>query len=215
MSKHVLYFLALAAFLVSCIESAPLPDEVKSSAAGFGSSKRRPEGQLLSFPAGIRIAGKPHWDENCVGNQTFGSGSTGFCIQLNNSTGAALTVTIPAGAIFISENTESPNGLIVKEINLFIPAKSTSIFHLTTHSINQDRKAPPAGFEMQPLLTNHYDLPELLGILAGKRINAEDYDGQMPSAEISATVQTAVHEIAHTGKLSPASREKLVQLPDK
>jgi hypothetical protein len=215
MRKYVLYFFALTALLVSCIESAPLPDEVMSSAAGFGSSKRRPEGQPLAFPAGIKIAGKPHWDESCAGKQAFGSGATDFCIQLDNSTNAPLTVTIPAGAVFVSENTESPNGLIVKEINLSIPAKSTSTFHLTTHSINQDRKARPAGFEVQQLLTNHYDLPELLGILAAKRINAEDYGREMPPAEISATVQTAVHEIAHTGQLSSASREKLTQLPDK
>lgn len=212
--KYLIYIALLAAMLAGCIESAPLPDEVMSSAAGYGSSKRRPEGQPLVFPAGITIVGKPHWDENCVGKQRFGSGATGFCIQLANSTGTPLTATIPAGTIFVSENAGSPNGLIVKEINLSIPAKSTLTFHLTTHSINEDRKAQPSGFEVQPILTNHYDLPELLGILAGKKINAEDYDGEIPPAETSATVQAGVHELSHTGQLSSASREKLIQLPE-
>lgn len=210
-----LHFFVLAAVLSSCIESAPVPDEVKSSAPGFGSSKVRPEGQPLSFPPGIKVVGNPHRDESCVDKQVFGSGATGFCIQLENSTGIPLVVSIPAGTVFVSGNAASPNGLIVEEINLPVPARSNPTFHFNTYSINEDRKAGPASFEPQPLLTNHYGLPELLGILAGKKINAEDYHGQVPPEEIPATVQAAVHEIAHRGQLSSASHEKLILLPDK
>jgi hypothetical protein len=210
-----LHFMVLTAVMSSCIESAPVPDEVKSSAPGFGSSKRRPEGQPLVFPAGVKVVGRPHFDESCVGRQVIGSGTIGFCIQLENSTCTPLAVTIPAGPVFVSEHAESPNGLTIQEIHLLIPAKSTLTFHLKTYSINQDRKARPGSFEAQPLLTNHHGLPDLLSVLTGKKINTEDYNGAMLPEEVSTTVQSAVHEVAHKGQLSPASREKLALLPDK
>ncbi|GGH29018.1 hypothetical protein GCM10007423_16020 [Dyadobacter endophyticus] len=217
-SVHFLYFLVLAAVLSGCIESAPVPDEVKSSAPGFGSSIRRPEGTPVSFPPGIKVVDSPHWDEHCAdqsGKLVYGVGDVGFCIQFSNSFDTPVTVKIPAGAIFISDNTESPNGFIIKDLITTIPAKSSQVLHLMTCSINQDRRARTTSFEAQPVLTNHYNIPELLSMLESKKINAADYDGGMPPAAISAIVQSAVYEVAHTGQLSFGSREKLLQLPDK
>lgn len=55
MTRRLLCFFALAAALCGCIHSAPVPDEVKSSAPGFGSSERRPEALPLSLPTGIKM----------------------------------------------------------------------------------------------------------------------------------------------------------------
>lgn len=218
MTRVLLCFFALAAALCGCIESAPVPDEEKSSAPGFGSSARRPEGTPLSFPAGVTVADNPHWDESCVSesnNQVYGVGGVRFCMQFSNSSNTPVLVTIPAGTVFVSESTASPNGLIVKEIQIWIAAKRTVIAQLMTCSINQDRKAPAAAFDAQPVLTNHYNMPELLSLLETKQINAEDYNGTAPPQAVSATVQAAVHQLAHTGQLSVNSREKLSQLPEK
>lgn len=217
MTRLVLYFFALAAALCGCIHSAPVPDEVKSSAPGFGSSERRPEGTPLSFPTGVKVSDSPHWDTQCArqsGKRIQGMGGTRFCIQFSNSTDTPQLVTIPAGTVFVSANTKSPNGLVVKEINIQIPPQSAEVWQLMTCSINQDRNVPAATFDAQPVLTNHYGMPELLSLLERKRIDAADYNCEVPPAAVSATVQAAVYEIAHTGKPSAGSREKLVQLPE-
>ena len=215
MTRLFLYVSMLAAALCGCIHSAPVPDEVKSSAPGFGSSDRSPEGLPLSLPNGIAIVDRPYSDGNCTGlSDLYGVGEVRFCMQLSNNTGTPAFVTIPAGTVFISENIKSPNGLIVKKINIRIPAHSAPVMQFMTCSINQDRKAPAATFGPQPILTNHYSMPELLSLLETKRVNAEDYDGKIPPAAISAAVQAAVHELAHTGRLSASAREKLAQLPD-
>jgi len=69
-----LYYLVLATVPLGCIESAPVSDEVKSSAPGFGSSRLRPAGPPLSFPSGIKVVDGPHWDEKCAGRSDYDSG---------------------------------------------------------------------------------------------------------------------------------------------
>lgn len=216
MTSLLRYFFLNAAVLCGCIHSAPVPDEVKSSGPGFGSSKRRPDGQALVFPAGIEIVGKPQWDENCAkqpGNPTSGSGPVRFCIQFSNTTRAPVLVTIPAGTVFISESTDSPNGLIVKEIKTSIPAWNTPSIQLMAYSVNEDRKSPGKTFEASPVWTSHEGFSELLDLLAEKKINVEDYAGENPPGEIAQLVQVSVYELAHTGSLSAMSREKLLKLP--
>ncbi len=216
MTRFLLYFFVNAAALCGCIHSAPVPDEVKSSAPGFGSSKSRPDGQALVFPAGVNIHGKPQWDENCSkqpGNRLLGSGSVCFCIQFSNTTHAPVLVTIPAGTAFISAHVDSPNVLIVKEIKASIPAESMQTIQLMAYSVNEDRKSASKTFETSPVWTSHDGFSELLGLLAEKKINAEDYAGEIPPGEITQLVQVSVYEIAHTGNLSAKSREKLLELP--
>lgn len=206
-----------------CIQSAPVPDIVKSFAPGFGSSRQRPGGTPLTFPAGIGIVGRPHRDTACMNEaletgNVYGNGTAvRFCILFSNSTQKPVTVTIPAGTVFISVGDKSQNGLVVQTIRMTVPPLSTSSFHMLSNGINEDRddSSHPAEFEPHPVLTDYAPMLELTGLLSGKKINAEDYPSANVPPEISAAVQLAVHQVAHTGRLSADTRTSLAQLPDK
>ncbi|WP_353719431.1 hypothetical protein [Dyadobacter sp. 676] len=175
MKKHYILLFMLAAALYGCIESAPVADDVKSSAPGFGSSQQRPEGTKLDFPAGIGMSGKPHRsphyaDEAIARKQIYGSGPLHFCLRLSNATGESVTVTLPAGTIFVSEDEQLPNALLIKEIRIKVPEASTMSCYLMAYSVNQNRtSASSPVFEPQAIVTSHYALPELMSFLAAKK----------------------------------------------
>jgi hypothetical protein len=221
--KFCIYLILITAALYSCIQSAPLPDEIKSSAPGFGSSKMRPSGEAFTYPAGIKVLGKPHWDLECMDEakkkkRVFGSGSAvHFCIQFANATDRFIVVTLPPGTIFISESDESQNGILVQGITMEVPAQSTPTFHIFNNCINSDRDITDYNmtFEPVPVITDHPGMYELTEMLAGKKINSENYSYSVIPSEISVPIQLAVNDIAHTGELSAASREAIRKLPGK
>lgn len=211
----------MTALFAGCIHSAPVPDAVKSSAPGFGSSRQRPTGRLLVFPEGIEVVGKPRWDTECMNEalqekRIYGNGgAVRFCIRFSNSRPQPITVTIPAGTVFISVDDESQNGLVVQTIRVTVPPLSAPSFYFLNNCINEDRDITGYSdeFEPQPIVTDHTPILELTDLLRSKRINSEDYHSSFPPSQISAPVQTAVHEIAHTGRMSATTRAKLDQLP--
>nr|WP_295935074.1 hypothetical protein [uncultured Dyadobacter sp.] len=148
----------------------------------------------------------------------YGSGNAvRFCIVLSNRTHGPLTATLPAGTVFISMDDKSQNGLVVQTIRLAIPPLSTASFHVLSNGINEDRddSSHSGEFDPQPLLSDYAPVLELTDLLRGKKINVEDYPSANLPSEISAPVQNAVHEIAHTGRMSADTRTDLAQLPDK
>ncbi|MEO6287356.1 MAG: hypothetical protein ABIN80_24265 [Dyadobacter sp.] len=221
--KSCIYLILITAALSCCIHSAPVPDEIKSSAPGFGTSRMRPSGETFTYPAGIQVLGKPHWDLECMDEakkkkRVFGSGSAvHFCIQFANTTDRLIVVTFPPGTVFISESVESQNGILVQGISMEVPAQSAPVFHIFNHCINADRDVTDYNvtFEPVPLISDHAGMYELTSLLADKKINSEDYNYSVIPTEIFVPIQMAVDEVAHTGELSSASREALRKLPGK
>ncbi|MCF0070191.1 hypothetical protein LZD49_06890 [Dyadobacter sp. CY261] len=223
MKKLYTLLLMLAAALCGCIHSAPVPDEVKSSAPGFGTSRQHPTGKPLTLPAGIKIVGKPHWDLDCIAEannekRVYGSGGeVRFCIQFSNNTSQPIIVTIPPGTIFISESTESQNGLVIQMIQVTVPPLSTPFFYFLNNCLNPDRDVTNLldEFEAQPIVTDHPGVTELTNMLSGKKVNSEDYNHEVPPTEIFVPVQRAVSEVSHTGSMAAETRASLSRLPDK
>jgi hypothetical protein len=221
--KSIFYLLAMAAIISGCIHSGPVPDEIKSSADGFGSSKLRPKGQPFTYPAGIKVVGKPHWDLECMEEakkkkRVAGSGSAvHFCIQFDNSTDKPIIITFPPGTIFISETDVSQNGLLVQTVRLEVPPQSSPVFHIFNYCINPDRDITDynINFEPVPVITNHEGVYELANMLTNKKMNSEDYNYSVIPTEIFVPVQQAVNEIANVGEISTNSRNAVTLLPAK
>ncbi|WAC14559.1 hypothetical protein [Dyadobacter pollutisoli] len=221
--KSYIYLILVVAALLGCIHSAPIPDELKASAPDFGTSKMRPYGETFTYPAGIKVIGKPHWDLECIDEarkqkRVFGSGSAvHFCIQLANTTGSPIVVVFPPGTVFISESIESQNGILVQGISMEVPPQSAPVFHIFNNCINADRDITDYNvtFEPVPIISDLEGIAELTMLLADKRINSEDYNYSIIPSEISVPIQIAVNDVAHTGELSAASREAIGKLPRK
>ncbi|RRB03844.1 hypothetical protein [Larkinella rosea] len=196
-----------------------------SSAPGFGTSKARPEGQPFVWPTGVNVLGKPKMEYECMANavtqkRQYGSGgAVRFCLTLYNSNAQSVTIKFPPGIIWIAETSNdiepAQNGIILKPVLISVPANSQITVMLDSFCINLDRDPTNYGdsYEPQPIVTQHSGMLELSQLVARKRINTEEREKTLPSADW-ATLQNAVHEVEKAGHVSDESRRELAALPE-
>ena len=146
----------------------------------------------------------------------------GLCLTLYNSnapSSAPLTIHIPHGTVWIAEEIETQNGLIIKPVTIEVPAGETVYVRLMALCANADRGIVFYNkiYEEQPVVVTHPAIDELAGLLAGKKINYEEYGtGQLKKETLLllAPIQLALWEITKAGKLADNTRRDLAKTPD-
>lgn len=211
----VMIALSLAVAPAAARQSEP---GVTTSRAGLGDSKARPVGRA-PLPPGIEIAGpilghSEYYDGDCtdVQDQPEGVGHmVQLCLALRH-TGAAnglpigtpIRVVIPAGTIFISEDDETQNGVLIRNVEIIVrPGQTRFIWlHLMCLNANRDSSAPGDVFVLGPVLRDPA-FDALFKRLEGRRI----------PVEAIGEVQAAVWNVAEGRPITPGVSAALDQLP--
>jgi hypothetical protein len=134
-----------------------------------------PAGTPFTLPAGVALDGEISGDieAGCASAPLieYGGDLLPACLPLKNTTGADITVKIPAGLTFLAKNPETQNGIILQDHELVIPAQSSVVFQLRLFCLNEHcvygTKADRFTFGN---VTSHPGLLEIIGIARNKKI---------------------------------------------
>lgn len=174
--------LAMAFVVTACSSSSSSSNGGGGDTASGGDCKTgtnapfaNPAGTPFTLPAGVELAGEISGDiEAGCGSQKpveYGGDLLPACVPLKNTTGADITVRIPAGLTFIAKDPKTQNGIVLQDHDLVVPAQSTVVFHFRFFCLNEHcvfgSKADRFTFGN---VTNHTGLLEIIGIARKKRI---------------------------------------------
>ncbi|MGX5818887.1 hypothetical protein ACWKWU_11865 [Chitinophaga lutea] len=211
------WLVALFTLIMACSKKKAEPAEDRSNAAlnihtkaGFGYSVELPVGSALQLPAGVRFVQEPiHAYDfatcSCpAGDKSCAAGVGGLvrlCLRLRNTNDTAVTVTLPAGLVFISLSPSTQNGLLLRNEHLRLPPRSSRSVNLALLCLNPGRDASTSRDRYMPgPVTEDADVQALIALLAGKRLADER------SVEL---VQDALWQITRGVALSPSQVEAL------
>lgn len=100
-----------------------------------------PSGTPFLLPAGIVLDGEISGDIDtaCASRPIveYGGDLLPACVPLRNTTGADITVRIPAGLTFIAKNPQTQNGIVLQDHELVVPAQSSVAFHFRLFCLNE------------------------------------------------------------------------------
>jgi len=86
---------------------------------GANAAFATPAGTAFVLPAGVELDGEisGQIDPRCVNEKTveYGGDMLPVCFGLKNTTGAAITVKLPAGLVFLSKSFGTQNGIILQD----------------------------------------------------------------------------------------------------
>lgn len=198
-------------------KASPAPEEtvsLQAAKAGLGASQEIPLGAAYRLPRGIsiirnEIKGFDYGSCECRADQPhcrLGAGElVRLCLRLRNSTAQAVTVTLPEGLVFISENKATQNGLLVRSEAFTIPAGATAAYNLALFCLNADRKVTVAGdrYRIGPV-TRHPGLLTVISTLREKALEDE---------HSNAVAQEAIWEVTKENVLTAAQHNRIAQLP--
>ncbi|MBO9151962.1 hypothetical protein ACFOTA_07075 [Chitinophaga sp. GCM10012297] len=198
-------------------KAAPAPEETitaQNNRAGLGMSQEAPVGADFRLPRGIsvvrnEIKGYDYGSCECRADQEhcrLGAGElVRLCFRLRNTTAAPVTVTLPEGLVFISENKATQNGLLVRSETFTIPAGTTVAYNLALFCLNADRKVTVSGdrYRIGPV-TQH---PGLMTVILTLR------DKDLENEHNKAIAQEAIWEVTKGNALSAAQHGRIAQLP--
>jgi hypothetical protein len=146
--------------------------------AGMGASSAAPTGQPLALPPGVQLE-KPIKGENadCVPKDqkdTPRTGSGGYvhlCLGFRNSTALPITVVLPPGLIFVSDDQAYQNGILLQVTTIEVPAGSAVYYvPLFLYCLNEGRMptvGPQNTYSTGPVSDDGAVL-ELLSLLKDK-----------------------------------------------
>ncbi len=193
---------------------------------GLGDNPGIPAGELYSFPQGIDIVGFVHGNapsyvpppegydkEKYLANyqpvsdktyETYGWGSyVNLYFTLENTTNQEIIVTLPKGTICheADHDPSSQHGILVKTVNIPIPANSTKDIHLVMFCCNAHRgvAAPDDPYKIG-IITANPDFQTVCNILDSKSyIDPADFG----------TIQTIIWKITDNGGFGQADIDVL------
>ena len=116
--------------------STPELSRHQETRPGIGDVAGEPVGAAFDWPPGI-VVPEPidAFDEDRCGREeerplksTGASGNVRLCLSLVNTTSRPIQVTLPAGLIFVSLDTESQNGLLLQVETFEVPPGDEPVF---------------------------------------------------------------------------------------
>ncbi|WP_341840749.1 hypothetical protein [Chitinophaga caseinilytica] len=187
-----------AAFtIISCSKSDKkddAPQEQPGKIPGMGEAGGEPQGTALTFPAGVSISGAPIKGEVCDTAYEAGSGGlVEVCVAFVNSNATAVSYTIPAGLIVISQNGDYQSGILIQNTTIALKAKSTTRVGIKLYCVNSGRH-PSSGeitYKIGPV-TNSPLLRELLDLLKNKKTALKEYPNFDGYFDAVSTIQMLV-----------------------
>lgn len=164
--------------------------DTQSIAPGFGHSDARPAGEPFKLPNGLilkSLYGSYKEDRDKAGKtgKLRGSGlGAQLLAVLQNTSGQTITLTLPAGLMFIPNDNTFKNAMLVKPVVLQIAPNATENYVLMAHEINVRPiyVVPGADYQIGPV-TQHPVLKELFQRIVGKKINFEEWSENKPDAD--------------------------------
>lgn len=157
---------------------------------------RDPKANTYSLPAGVTVSGPI--------SGGAGDGLVDLSLPLQNNTDQAVTVTLPAGLVFLHNGRKAQNGILIQSLVIAIPARSTVTTTLRTQCLNLSRdQAKSADTYTIGGVTTEPGLIEIATLVRGKDSSGQLYD---------AVVQTAVWQVTDGFGLTEDVRAQLRNL---
>jgi hypothetical protein len=139
---------ALALLIAGCSSSSNTGSEGSAASAGSGDCKTgknapfaTPAGTPFTLPTGVVLEGEMTGDVDvsCSGKSfvEYGSDLISICMGLRNTTAADITVTIPAGLVFLAKDPAAQNGIILHSHDLKVPAGAVAYFYFRPFCLNE------------------------------------------------------------------------------
>ena len=153
---------------------------------GLGNITGDLTGTPLTLPNGIElteditggVSQYDYWSSNSSTNYYYGSG-VGYVslrIPLSNTNSASKAVTLPAASIFVSKSGTCQNGVLLKEVTITIPAKSTFLLCLSLYCGNHSKHAAYiSDIYTFGVISNANLLLDLCKLIKNKKINIEKF----------------------------------------
>ncbi len=149
---------------------------------GKNAAYANPAGTPFTLPAGVVLEGEMTGDveANCGSSSIVERGSdlVSICIGLKNTTTADVTVTFPAGLVFLAKDPAAQNAIILQSHDLKVPAGEVAYFYFRPFCLNEHciygRKEDRYTFGN---VTSDPKLKEIIALAATKEL-----DGTVGSA---------------------------------
>lgn len=214
MKKLIQLFVWLACSLPVIIAAArhnvktrptPQPPVLKldlDTKKGMGTSVAYPTGTAFKLPKGIALHISGTDNKRCQ----MGAGSlVKLCMTLRNKTQEPVTVTLPAGLIFVSQDEKIQNGLLIRDEAVVLAAGETFIFNLALFCLNEERTVTKAKdkYKIGPV-SEDMDINALIEQLQDKDLKDEHHQ---------AMAQKAIWDITKGVALTAAQHRTIMQIP--
>lgn len=190
-------------------EPAPQPGVPK----GFGDSNDAPEGTVFTWPQGISVVGDIrgfdgyYEPELCGGRTRADQLDEGayvlVCLSLRNDNEAPVTIALPAGLVFVSNDLAYQNGILLQAGTIVIAPKSVTYQPIGLYCLNENRDpaTTESAYVVGPV-TTYQPMLDFAGQVARKKVRP----GQLPDFDISTTLQSCVYDICRNGRVSETYR---------
>jgi hypothetical protein len=214
MKKLIQLFVLLACSLTVIIAAArhsvstrPIPQAPVlkldlTTKKGMGNSVEYPTGTAYKLPKGIVLHISGTDNKRCQ----LGAGSlVKLSLSLRNKTEEPVTVTLPAGLIFVSQDEKVQNGLLIRDEAVVLAAGETYIFNMALFCLNEERAVTKAKdkYKIGPVSEDE-DLKALIEQLQDKDLKDEHY---------LAAAQKAIWDITKGFALTAAQHRTIAQIP--
>lgn len=181
---------------------------------GMGTSAELPEGPAFKLPKGIvldrsEIPGYDFGACKCkADNRNCELGAGGLvrlCLALRNQTQEPVTVTLPAGLIFVSLDERTQNGILISNEALVVPAGGTLSFNLALFCLNENRAVTKAKdkYKLGPV-SEDGDMRALMVLLQQKDLKNEHNH---------AVAQEAIWNVTQGLALTAAQHREIASIP--
>jgi hypothetical protein len=142
-----------------------------------------------------------------IADSIMGSGSfVEILIPLKNTTASSIAVSFPAGLIFHAISGEYQNGLLIKQVDVTIPANGTFNLVLQLYCCNVSRSASSNVAVFNNLIvSDHAVIVQLCGLVVNKRVNIEDYYtfySMTPYYDLRTSMQSLIWRISIGNSIS-------------
>ncbi len=179
----------------------------------MGASKDRPVGTTYTLPAGVTLEKPTKGDDPyCVPKdqkEKDKKGSGGLvrvCLNFRNSTQSPITVVFPPGLVFIAQDEDSQNGLVIQQVSIEVPALREQFFSpLYLYCLNEDRNPTAGGQDL-------YDLGPVTQDASVLELSALVKDKTLPLVDPNSTVQVALWSITEGAGLTATDRQAISKL---
>lgn len=176
--------------------------------AGKNAAFATPAGTAFTLPAGVELAGEMTGDiEPSCGGKIFveyGGDYLPVCVGLKNTSTATVTVTFPAGLVFLAKDPTSQNGMILQSHDLEVKAGETAYFSFRLFCINEHciygRKEDRYTFGN---VSTDPDILELIALAKPKKLKL--------GSDISAALVYGVWDVTDGDGLTAAHRTAIEQ----
>lgn len=194
------------------------PNEQPGKITGLGEMAGVPTGSDFALPANISLAGSI-FGSDCDSTYERGSGElVDVCVAFFNGSSTEITLTIPAGLFILAENAgDNQHGIVLQETKILLKAKAVTRVSLGAFCVNAHKSGSSRDKKYNfGKITDSKLIRELIALLAGKKINMEDY-GQDYSGYYDATdvAQEAIWAITDFEGLTAEIKSQIAALPNK